>query len=792
MNIIREARGTNISKQAQQIFLCCVDQDFIQRDILVRELLSPDAGVDCVVSWIEPNNDIDEALLRNELQEAQLLVIWVTVEFLTSIKDGVFPIEYRIAQEQKLPVLPIAADGGLFPPLTEKIGAIHGIARTDPEYREKLKKQLETFLASDELMRQIKEKAFTAELFLSYRKMDINEARRFMKVFHDIDGFESVSIWYDNFLEAGRIFDDEIKESIRKSDAFVLLVTPNLLKKNAFGEDNYVQSTEYPFARENNKPILPTEIIQTDKNQFNALFPDAGSFINIENTETMREAFSNVCEISLPNQDVERFYLLGMAYLKGFGVEKDVVRAIRLLENCTKNNDALALKAIRQLSDIYKDGICLDVDYISALRWERLNVSVTEKLYGLKNIEETAVAYGNLGVVYEKNSEYDKALEWFKKALEIYQETDCTHPKIAVSYNNIGTAYLRQGEYDQALNWHLKSVELCETLGEENLIVSAAYNNTGLNYEELGEYSKALVWFQKALSVNKKIFGQEHASTATVCHNIGMVYNKTGEYEKSLEWNEKALEIRRKFGENHPDVAISYNSIASVYVDKGEYDKALEWFRKALEIRERIFGNEHLATSELYNNMALVYSRKEEYDQALEWYRKALSVIEKTMGKEKSETAAVYNNIAVVYVNQGNYQKALEELQKALIIREKVFGEEHPENNHTYNNIAVVYDRRGEYSKALEWYKKALAVCEKNFGTEHPNIAMICNNIALVYYDMKNYQEALKWLEKALPIDEAFLGIEHPDTIGVRNNIADVKHKISSKPAVKQWWINKK
>jgi hypothetical protein len=260
MTITRKARGTEIPHRAQRIFFCCDGQNADKRDSLIADLLSMDAGMDCVVSYLETQAGIDTETLRNELQEHQALALWVTAQLLDSMTNGKIPAEYSLAQELNVPILPVAEYGELFPRFTQIAGAIHGIARSDDEYRVKLKTQLETFLASEEIIKEIQEKAFTAAVFLSYRKMDIREARGLMKILHDLKGFEAVSVWYDNFLTAGRIFNQEIEDSIRKSDAFVLLVTPNLLEKNAEGKDNYVMSTEYPFARQEGKPVLPVEV----------------------------------------------------------------------------------------------------------------------------------------------------------------------------------------------------------------------------------------------------------------------------------------------------------------------------------------------------------------------------------------------------------------------------------------------------------------------------------------------------------------------------------------------------
>lgn len=285
MNIIRKARGTEIPHRVQGLFFCCDTRNAGDKDKLIADLLSMDAGMDCVVSYLE-TQDIDRELLQNELRENQAFVLWITVELLQSMTADNFPAEYLMAKELRVPVMPIADNGELFPRFTELAGAVHGIAMSDGEYRTKLKAQMESFLASEEIIKEIQEKAFTAEVFLSYRKMDIHEARRFMKVFHDLEGFEAVSIWYDNFLTAGRNFDYEIKESITKSDAFILLVTPNLAT-----EGNYVQTTEYPFAQQKDKLIIPVEAVTTDQSGLTALFPGIECTANMNDNTVLHNIF---------------------------------------------------------------------------------------------------------------------------------------------------------------------------------------------------------------------------------------------------------------------------------------------------------------------------------------------------------------------------------------------------------------------------------------------------------------------------------------------------------------------
>ncbi|CAF1463108.1 unnamed protein product [Adineta ricciae] len=65
----------------------------------------------------------------------------------------------------------------------------------------------------------------------------------------------------------------------------------------------------------------------------------------------------------------------------------------------------------------------------------------------------------NIGLVYQKNREYDQAFEWYKKALKETKETSNTYEKAVVCYN-IGRLFITQGRYYDAYQYYKQSVEL--------------------------------------------------------------------------------------------------------------------------------------------------------------------------------------------------------------------------------------------------------------------------------------------------------------------------------------------
>ena len=188
---------------------------------------------------------------------------------------------------------------------------------------------------------------------------------------------------------------------------------------------------------------------------------------------------------------------------------------------------------------------------------------------------------------------------------------DDSQIKIALLYSKIGKGLRSQGDYPKALEWYYKALAIYEkVLGAEHPDTATTYNNIALVYHAQGDYPKALEWYFKALAIFEKALGAEHPDTATTYNNIALVYKAQSDYPKALEWYYKALEIKEKvLGAEHPSTATTYNNIAGVYYAQGDYAKALEWYYKALAIFEKALGAEHPYTAGTYNNIQKVLQR---------------------------------------------------------------------------------------------------------------------------------------------------------------------------------------
>lgn len=345
------------------------------------------------------------------LSQMQLFVMPVTTNLLTK-PNRAMQHELSIAQRENIPVLPLMQESGLDEIFYEKLGALQYLDKnnhdvTSISYEEKLKKFLEAVLVGDDETKHIHDE-FSAHLFLSYRKKDRAHAQKLMRMIHDIDFCRDVAIWYDEYLTPSENYNDNIIEALKESDLFVLAVTPNLLEAN-----NYVMTCEYPNACSIGKPLLPVELLKTNREALRKQYEMLPRCVNHQNRAALKKALKEHLPSLGKSQDespVHLFYI-GLAYLNGIDVERNYERGFSMIYSAAKEGYA---PAIARLVSIYLDGKSDKRDISEAIVWQEKLVSIYDHAYKADPQEETVIpvkeALWRLGELYQRINENDKAI----------------------------------------------------------------------------------------------------------------------------------------------------------------------------------------------------------------------------------------------------------------------------------------------------------------------------------------------------------------------------------------------
>lgn len=426
-NLKYKTRGNSSPQGKSRVYFCCHPEDFnrcfesISDEILAKQ--------NCAV-WYT-----DEVIVHDEdffldLKQMQLFVMPITTNLLCTENEAI-DIEFKFAIENHIPVLPLMQESGLEKIFNKRCGDLQFLDKNNTDvtaisYDEKLKKYLETVLIGDELAEKIRA-AFDAYVFLSYRKKDRRYAQELMRLIHKNEFCRDMAIWYDEFLTPGENFNDSIKVALQKSGLFVLTVTPNLVN-----EINYIMTTEYPIAKQEGKPILPAELVPTNREQLSEKYEDIPNPADAHNEAELSKALlESIKKIAIKENDnsPEHNFFVGLAYLGGVDVEVNIDYALHLITLAANSNFEFA---ISKLVDIYINGIGVDKDLRTALMWQEKLVDILQNNFysALSENNDKIVSNGvvffesliKYGILHSSNKDRIKAKKIFIDAYKLIQK----------------------------------------------------------------------------------------------------------------------------------------------------------------------------------------------------------------------------------------------------------------------------------------------------------------------------------------------------------------------------------
>ena len=266
------------------------------------------------------------------------------------------------------------------------------------------------------------------------------------------------------------------------------------------------------------------------------------------------------------------------------------------------------------------------------------------------------------GIYYEKMKNNDKAIEFYKKAIEL-------KPDFAAAYPSLGIIYREKQEYDKAIEYFEKALQL----KPNSKTAYIAFNGIGITYFYKQDYDKAIEYYEKAIKLKT---GDNDES---LYFNIGLTYAIKQDTDKAIEYLAKVIEL-------NPRSVKTYKVIGNMYSVKHNYTKAIEYYEVAIKLDPRI---------DVYVNAGYAYAAKQDYDKALEYYEKALRY-------QPEDKSKIYDRMAAAYFYKKDYDKAVEYGNKTINLNsEKMLP-------YAYNNIGETYFFRQEYDKTIEYCQKAI------------------------------------------------------------------------------------
>jgi tetratricopeptide (TPR) repeat protein len=335
---------------------------------------------------------------------------------------------------------------------------------------------------------------------------------------------------------------------------------------------------------------------------------------------------------------------------------------------------------------------------------------------------DLALTHLQRGVEYAtKGLLYDRAIEEFKKALEL-------DPDIPEVYCSLGSAYLGKGKLEEASN----SYKQVLSMNPSSNIRGVANLCLGIIYTERKKFAEAVKSFEEAVRLIP--------DKAEAHYRLADIYVQQGKFDLAIPEYKRAIEL-------DPNLAKPYQGLGLIYTKKGKADEAIRYYEEAIK-RDPY-------DSASYYNMARCYFRlrkREEGRKMMEMFNRMKEYEEKVMSYKKAHrenpgNPMLHIELAQLHYEYGNLDEVIKEYEYAIYIA--------PDFAVAYNNLALAYLERNMFEKAKKAFQKTLELNPKA-ATAHLGLGQLYTRQGSLEQAEEHFKKAV---ELAPEYEPAYVGL---------------------------------
>jgi tetratricopeptide (TPR) repeat protein len=236
----------------------------------------------------------------------------------------------------------------------------------------------------------------------------------------------------------------------------------------------------------------------------------------------------------------------------------------------------------------------------------------------------------NLALSLTHKGEYDDALKYNFEALEIRRRIGAGPLYIASTLNNIGFVYYKLKDYDKAADYYSAALKECVNVPGNNRQIETTVVNLSLCYAYTDEFEKAdsLIVVAQGRCKNKCL--QMNVVDMAFCRGV-IALGRRDTAAAKIRFLE-SYELARKSSEERLQLDnIIY--LSRLYLATDEISTA----ERYLELAEALIRNGvsyNLELMKVYREFAQFYERKGDYKRTIEFQRRHLALRDSTQNEE--------------------------------------------------------------------------------------------------------------------------------------------------------------
>ncbi|MFI5385628.1 MAG: tetratricopeptide repeat protein [Fimbriimonadales bacterium] len=403
----------------------------------------------------------------------------------------------------------------------------------------------------------------------------------------------------------------------------------------------------------------------------------------------------------------------------------------------------------------------LALDNVTYLLLSGESAPAEQGLLRLQNSTTAAAAHNSLGVLYETQEHYGRAIKQYQAAIALSPKTALYHYNLGIALRNIGNQGRSVQEFETAARLAPEWLE-ARIKVVAGLILLKQYPEAKdiLDKTPAADPKESEIWmmrlslaartgnYPEAISAGEKSAELE-PGLAAAYFNQGSIYfiQALRNPSHKIELLDQGIAALRKSIDLDPGLRSAYIRLGDSLIEHRQLDQA----RGVFELARRLFPTDDRP----YGGLGRVASHHEEYGQAEEYFRKAIAL--------GSNDPNSFGALADMQANQGKTAEAIPSYEKLLRIE--------PSDLLSILGLSVCLRTDNQLDKALAVLKRGIAI--------NPSFEGLWEQLGVVHRYMGRLEEAEKASRKSIE-----LGPTHMEAYDNLSKVLRMENRLDEAVAV--------
>ena len=274
---------------------------------------------------------------------------------------------------------------------------------------------------------------------------------------------------------------------------------------------------------------------------------------------------------------------------------------------------------------------------------------------------------------YQSVGKPSLGIKLYEEAIELLQNSGADSI-LARAYNSIGVCYGKKSDYTQALEYYFKALRIYEQKKDaENL--SGVLANIGQLYQQKGDLPSAKKFILRSMKTARQ--SQLTSSYLDAAHTLANIQGMSNAFDSAMAIDRMGIAISDSIGYTKLKSSF-YNNLGNCYMYTNQLDSARYYFSQCL-LLDSVNGLPRFMADN-YLTMGQLSIKQEQYNDAENFFQRAIHLSDSFHLGQLNIHA--WNGLAALYKKTGNYIAASAAQDSAAKAKDKIVNEK------TENRIA--------------------------------------------------------------------------------------------------------